>query len=80
MLKPLLIEELKFDLRIYVLITGVDPLRVFLYNDGLVRLATVPYKAPTGANLEELLMHLTNYSINRKSKTFKQNTKDGEEE
>ena len=38
--KPYLMDGLKFDLRIYVLVFGVDPLRIFLYKDGLTRLAT----------------------------------------
>lgn len=42
--KPFLIDSFKFDLRLYVLVTSCDPLRVFLYRDGLVRLSTQAYK------------------------------------
>ena len=38
--KPMLLDGLKFDMRIYVLITCINPLRVFLYDEGMVRLAT----------------------------------------
>jgi len=68
---PLLIDELKFDLRIYVLITGVSPLRCFIFKEGLARFATEKYKSPMGSNLQNLYMHLTNYAINKDSTSFK---------
>lgn len=49
--KPFLMEGYKFDLRIYILVTSCDPLRIFLYKDGLVRMGTEKYHAPTEANL-----------------------------
>lgn len=69
--RPLLIDGLKFDIRIYVLILSLDPLKVFLYEEGLVRFATIDYQAPSKKNLHETFMHLTNYSLNKRSANYK---------
>ena len=68
--KPFLIEDLKFDLRVYVLVAGCDPLRIFVHEEGLTRLATEEYVAPGGANLEDMCMHLTNYAVNKHNPNF----------
>lgn len=59
---PLLIDGYKFDLRIYVLISSCSPLRIFVYNEGLVRLATEPYVSPVEPDGVSLLA--TDVAIN----------------
>jgi hypothetical protein len=70
-LHPLLIRGLKFDLRFYVALTSLDPLRVYLFNNGLVRLATQPYSEAL-ETIDVLTAHLTNFSINRDQADFRQ--------
>ncbi|XP_023950160.2 tubulin polyglutamylase TTLL5 isoform X2 [Bicyclus anynana] len=62
--KPLLIGGHKCDLRLYVCVTSIDPLLIYLYEEGLVRFATVKYDK-TNKNLWNPCMHLCNYSINK---------------
>lgn len=65
---PYLLDGFKFDLRIYVLVTSCDPLRAFIFNNGLVRLGTEEYQEPNESNIDHLFMHLTNYSVNKRNK------------
>lgn len=66
---PLLVNGLKFDLRIYVAITCLNPLRIYMYEDGLARFATSNYSNDLTSK-ENLFAHLTNYSLNKYSENF----------
>ena len=65
-----LLEHLKFDFRVYVLLASLDPLEVYISKEGLARFCTVPYEEPTSRNINESFMHLTNYSLNKYSETY----------
>ncbi|NXY49011.1 TTLL4 polyglutamylase, partial [Ceuthmochares aereus] len=71
--KPYLIGGKKFDLRIYVYVTCYDPLRVYLFKDGLVRFASCKYSSSM-KSLSNKFVHLTNYSVNKKNTEYKSNS------
>lgn len=75
--KPLLIDGYKFDLRVYTLITSLEPLRIFVYNEGLARFATTKYREPSVVNASNVYMHLTNYSVNKHSRLFSHDYESG---
>ena len=43
---------------------SVDPLKIYLFKEGLARFSTEKYQTPSKKNLGNLFMHLTNYAIN----------------
>lgn len=59
----MLIDGHKFDLRIYVALTSINPLRLYVYDEGLARFASEEYDT---TDLKNIFSHLTNYSINKK--------------
>ena len=70
---PCLLENgQKFDLRIYVLITSVDPLRIYVYEEGLVRFASSKYTSQEDGIIDQY-MHLTNYFVNKNNQEYKIN-------
>lgn len=73
--KPYLISGNKFDLRIYAYVTSYDPLRVYIFSDGLVRFASCKY-SPSMKTLGNKFMHLTNYSVNKKNSEYQANSDD----
>merc|ERR1719282_1623086 len=68
--KPLLLDGLKFDMRLYIIVTSIVPLRAYLFKEGLARFCTVPYEPPKEDNLKNACMHLTNFAVNKKNTGF----------
>lgn len=69
---PLLIDGFKFDIRLYVCVTSYDPLCIYLFEEGLTRFATVKYEK-SNRHIRNQCMHLTNYSVNKKSDDYVKN-------
>ena len=70
-----MLDDKKFDLRIYVMITQVgcypDKRTVaFIADEGLVRLCTEDYEKADASNMHKLLGHLTNFSLNKNSENY----------
>jgi len=62
---PHLINQRKWDMRTYVLVTSSVPMRAYVYNKGIVRFATAKYD-PNAKHGGKKSQYLTNTSINKK--------------
>ncbi|CAJ1340443.1 unnamed protein product [Effrenium voratum] len=61
--EPLLVEGRKVDLRLYVLVTRLEPLEAFVFREGLVRFCGPNYAA---AGYEDLGAHISNNAVQSK--------------
>ena len=64
---PCLIQNKKWDLRIYVAVTSFYPLIAYQFTDGLTRFAVDDYDHAASVSHEA---HLTNYSLHKTNDKF----------
>lgn len=65
---PLLVKNRKFDLRIWVLVTSLNPLTIWFWDKPYVRFPAADYNAE---NLDDRFIHLTNNSVAKNAKNLK---------
>lgn len=58
---PLLMNNKKYDLRVYVLVTSWDPLTIYVYQDGQNKMTTFDYRLDKP--LDDRAVHMTNAKI-----------------
>ena len=61
---PHLIKKRKYDMRIYVLVTGFRPLKIYIYDNGIVRFCSDKYTTDAD-KLNNNYIHVTNYSVSK---------------
>ena len=71
---PFLIDNKKFDFRLYLLIKGVNEMEAYIAMEGMARFCTEDYDDPKKCNHGEdfmddrnLFSHLTNYCLNKEN-------------
>jgi tetratricopeptide (TPR) repeat protein len=67
---PYLLNGRKFHARVYVMVSGTDPLRAYVYREGIARLAPEPY-ATDEAALARPAIHVTNTALHLKHPDLK---------
>ena len=66
---PHLIYGKKYDFRIYILITSVNPLSIYIYDQGLVRISSEKYTLDMD-KLNSNFVHLTNTAVNKRNREY----------
>lgn len=71
--RPLLLDGHKFDIRAYVLVLSLEPLRILMCREGMVRVCSQRYQPPDKGNMHRTATHLTNFSINKTNGMYMHN-------
>jgi hypothetical protein len=61
-------ERVKWDVRVWVLVTSIKPLRIYALRDGLVRMAARTFST-SSEHLNDVCIHLTNGSLQKKCRS-----------
>ena len=69
---PLIIQNRKFDIRQWVLVTSLNPLVIWMWKEPYIRFGAEDYKMD---DLNNIYSHLTNNSIAKHSKQYKNEKK-----
>lgn len=64
---PLLINNKKFDIRLWVLVSSCDPLNIWIFKECYLRFSVNDY---CNTQLSDMFAHLTNNSISKKAEGF----------
>lgn len=61
---PYLLNGFKFTIRLYAVYTSLDPIRLYVYPEGFIHMATEKYN-PDPSTIKNRYMHLTNPDISK---------------
>ena len=77
---PHLINEKKYDLRLYVLVTGFFPLKIYLFKEGVARFASEKYDVKLKENkLNHRKIHITDFIQESDDENDKSDSSDSSE-
>ncbi|KYQ92552.1 hypothetical protein DLAC_06543 [Tieghemostelium lacteum] len=60
--KPFTVHQRKFDIRQFVLVTSLNPLEIFMFQDCYLRFCSIDY---TTENLQDRFIHLSNHQVQK---------------